>query len=403
MKEIKVLDLFAGCGGLSCGLNKAGFTTKWANEIDRDAAQTFANYHKKTNLFNEDVKIFTQRILDKDKDCPSVGEVDLLIGGPPCQGFSGYNRHRNLDDARNSLAFDFLKIADILNPRAILIENVPGMLSLENGIVAERILGSLEKLGYQSEMGIIQSGNFGVPQNRWRVFIVAFKGLNIGYQFPKLTHNFPRTTLFGATNYKRHILKTVQRPDDLFYDQLLPFCTVADAISDLPSIMNGENFEGSYNSSPQSKLQEHFRENSNAVFNHITVKMGPLNMARIENLPKKNGACWSDLPVDLQPKNLRKYGPTSFNNRFGRLSWDGIFNTIVTKTEPYWGRVIHPADERVLSVRECARAQTFPDDFHFSGGITSCYRQIGNAVPPKVAENLGYSIQEFLTGETNET
>ena len=276
-------------GGLSCGLSKAGFETKWANEIDALAAKTFSHFHNDSVVFNEDIKLFIQRILDNDEKCPGVGEVDLLIGGPPCQGFSGYNRFRNLDDERNSLAYEFLKVADILKPRAVLMENVPGMLSLENGIVVDRILDSLESLGYQPEMGIIQSGNFGVPQNRWRVFIVAFKKSKIEFKFPKPTHDFPRTTLFGAKNYKRYIIKTLSRTDDLFYTKLLPFSTVSDAISDLPPIKNGEEFVGNYSSKPRSEFQEHAREKSTGVVNHITAKMGPLNMERIKNLPQKKG------------------------------------------------------------------------------------------------------------------
>ena len=390
-----VLDLFSGCGGLSAGLIKAGLNVAWANEIDRDAAQSFSKTHANTKMFNEDIKVFTSRILAREKNCPAVGGVDLIVGGPPCQGFSGYNRFRDLNDERNSLAFDFIRLVDILKPQGVLIENVPGMLNLEGGVVFKKILLSLQSLGFETDYGIVQSGNFGIPQNRWRLFIFAHQKKTKKFRFPVGGYEFPKTTLFGAKDHKHAVIKPESRVGDLF-DPLLPYVTVYDAISDLPSFNNGEVADTSYRSEPMSEYQKRLRGTCKIVSNHISPKLGGLHMQRLKSLPRKEGACWSDLPEHLQPKNLKKYGPKSFNNRFGRLSWNGIFNTMVTRVTPYWGRVIHPDDTRLLSVRECARAQSFNDDFIFHGGLTSITKQIGNAVPPFVAEAIGKEIIRFM-------
>jgi DNA (cytosine-5)-methyltransferase 1 len=392
---LEILDLFSGCGGLSSGLAKAGCDVAWANEIDNDAAQSFSTIHPNTKMFNEDIKVFISRVLEGDAQCPSPGKVDVIVGGPPCQGFSGYNRFRELNDERNSLVFDFIKLVDILKPKGVLIENVPGMLNLEKGVVCKRILESLQELSFYTELGIMQGGHFGIPQNRWRLFIFAHREKSKKFSFPTGSYAFPKTTVFGAKDFKSAIIKPHGKISDLF-NPLLPHATVREAISDLPSFNNGELSADVYKFDPSCTYQKLLRGNSIKVSNHLSPKLGSLNIRRIRNLPKKDGVGWSDLPEELQPRNLKKYGPKDFNNRFGRLSWDGIFNTIVTKIEPYWGRVIHPEDERVLSVRECARAQSFSDDCVFHGGITSCTRQIGNAVPPLLAEAIGVEIINFF-------
>ncbi|NBV77887.1 DNA (cytosine-5-)-methyltransferase, partial [bacterium] len=212
--------------------------TKWAAELNPDAAATFKAAHAHAHIWNEDANILLQRCADGEKGTPQKGEVDLLCGGPPCQGFSGYNRYRSPSDPRNSLIETFLAFVELLNPRYVLMENVPGMLQMEEGRTPRLLLRTLEDLNYQTKLGILQAGFYGLAQNRWRVFVVAAKEGESLPSFPEPTHLFPRTTLFGATAFRANVVKPTHDAESLF-SQLAPHTTVGDAISDLPRIPNG--------------------------------------------------------------------------------------------------------------------------------------------------------------------
>lgn len=392
MSQLTCLDLFAGCGGLTIGLAQAGIKVRWANEIDAHAAETYRQSHPGCTVFEEDVNLLYRRLLDRDEDLPRPGDVDLIAGGPPCQGFSGYNRHRHANDPRNSLVESFLDVVEHLKPRYVLMENVPGMLSLDNGRVPALLIASLESLGFEARLGILQVGYYGVPQNRWRVFIVAAAaGLTVP-SFPMPVHAFPRTTIFGATAFRANVVKPPDSKADLFW-QPAPMVTVWDAISDLPEIHNGGGTEEcEYATAPGCTYQQMLRVNSPTVWNHICTRLGELMLARCMAVPKRPGAGWLDLPEELKPKNLLRHGDRRYDNRFGRLHWEGNFNTILTKVEPYWSRVIHPTQDRVISIRESARAQGFIDSVRFFGPQASCYGQVGNAVPPPLGNALGHEI-----------
>jgi DNA (cytosine-5)-methyltransferase 1 len=390
-----VLDLFAGVGGLSHGLEAAGFDVKWANEIDPQASTTFSASHK-AKLWSEDANVFLKRIVEKDDEVPQSGEVDILVGGPPCQGFSGYNRYRSPDDPRNSLVELFLAFVEVLLPRYILIENVPGMLQMENGKVPHLLISVLEKLNYNAHLGILQAGHYGVPQNRWRVFLIAAKRELPLPGFPEPDHSFPKTTLFGATKFRHCVIRTTDKGSNLFRC-LEPNTTVSSAIRDLPEISNGQKTENlDYKTLPLNSYQRALRADSFKVKNHSCKNLGELMMARVRAVPKRPGAGWLDLPEELKPKNLAKHGDNRYNNRFGRLWWDGIFNTIVSEANPYWGRVIHPEQERVISVREAARAQSLPDYMEFFGSLAEQYKQVGNAVPPNFGKAIGIEIRRSM-------
>lgn len=396
MKSITCLDLFAGCGGLSIGLIQAGIKVRWANEINSQAAETYRRSHPGCRVFEEDINILYRRMLDSDKDLPQPGEVDLVAGGPPCQGFSGYNRHRSVEDPRNSLVESFLDVVEHIKPRYVLMENVPGMLSLDKGRVPTLVLAALESLGYDARLGILQAGYHGVPQNRWRVFILAAAiGLKLP-EFPIPMHAFPRTTIFGATAFRANIVKPPNTGSDLFWKPK-PTVTVGDAISDLPKIGNGGGEdELKVLTDPKSSYQRFLRGNCTTIWNHRCNRLGDVMLERCEAIPKRPGAGWLDLPDRLKPKNLLRHGDKRYDNRFGRLHWGGTFNTILTKVEPYWGRVFHPEQDRVISVRECARAQGFPDSVVFFGGTASQYAQVGNAVPPPLARAIAEEIIKVL-------
>lgn len=387
-----VLDLFAGCGGLSLGLEAAGFATRWACEWDADAAATFADSHPSALVYREDANVFLSRTASGEGGTPQPGEVDLLAGGPPCQGFSGYNRYRSPEDPRNSLVETFLAFVELLKPRCVLMENVPGMLQMEGGTTARLIFAALDELGYEVRLGILQAGHYGLPQNRWRVFVFGVRAGERVPEFPAPTHAFPRTTLFGATAFRNHVVAAIDDPQSLF-GRLRPHTTVGDAIRDLPPIENGSGCDrATYPGPPLSPYQAFLRNGCLALDDHMADRHGEVMMERIRAIPRVPGAGWLDLPPKLQPRNLAKHGDDRYGNRFGRLWWEGTFNTIVTLPYPYWGRFIHPEQDRVISVRECARAQGFPDAVKFSGKIKSKYRQVGNAVPPPLACALGREV-----------
>jgi DNA (cytosine-5)-methyltransferase 1 len=391
-----VLDLFSGCGGLSIGIEAAGFSTKWACEWDADAAATFADSHPNARIWVEDANSFLIRTANREEATPKPGEVDLIAGGPPCQGFSGYNRFRGPEDPRNSLVETYLSFVDLLLPRYVLMENVPGMLQMESGKTAQMIIGALESMGYQVKLGILQAGHYGLPQNRWRVFVLAARQGERLPEFPVPTHAFPRTTLFGATAFREHVVSAKDDAQSLF-GRLRAHSTVGDAIRDLPPIENGSGLElAPYSSPPNGAYQAILREGSHIVIDHVAERHGEIMMKRICAVPKHPGAGWLDLPDELKPANLAKHGDRRYENRFGRLWWEGTFNTIVTRAYPYWGRFIHPEQDRVISVRECARAQGFPDTVAFSGKLKSKYRQVGNAVPPPLAKALGLEIMRVM-------
>jgi len=393
VNKLTAFDLFSGCGGLSLGLKAAGFDVRWANEIDGDAAETFVNSAPEVRMANIDANELLRRIEDREPGLPLKGEVDLLAGGPPCQGFSGYNRYRSPDDPRNSLIETFLAFVEVLEPRFILIENVPGMLQMNQGAVPNLITDILDSIGYSSHLGILQAGHFGVAQNRWRVFILASqRGLQLPC-FPEPAYAFPRTIVFGARQFRDHIIKGPTEASEDLFQNIKPGVTVGDAIDDLPAIGNGGGErEMAYQKPAASEFQRSMRQGSILLLDHIAQKQGGIMYERVKAVPKKPGAGWLDLPDHLKPKNLLKHGDNRYPNRFGRLWWDGIFNTIVTRAYPYWGRFIHPTQNRVISVRECARAQGIHDSVRFSGNLYSMYKQVGNAVPPPLAEAIARAI-----------
>lgn len=382
--KINAFDLFAGAGGLSLGMEKAGITVKWANEIDSYACETYRNSHPITTLYEEDANKLLARIIQGEAGLPQPGDVDLIAGGPPCQGFSGFNRFRSPEDPRNSLMETYLGFVDYYKPKYVFLENVPGMLSLGGGSTPRLLLTTLEELGYNTCLGVLQAGYYGLPQNRWRVFIWgAYDNLPVP-SFPRPNYNFPKTTIFGAKHFQENIIKPLKGDKDL-----LPYVNVGDAISDLPSIENGGGLdEVQYISGPLSEYQKMLRNEQGCTYNHVTAKLGDLQFERCLALSNKCGSGWNDLPDNLKPRNLMKYNDGRYPNRFGKLSPNYIFNTILSRPHPYWSAVFHPNQDRVISVRESARAQSFPDRVRFYGNLSSQYQQVGNAVPVLLAYEL---------------
>lgn len=386
-------DLFAGCGGLSVGLRAAGLRTRWANEVWAPAAATYRGSNPGVVLFEEDARRLLARAV-ASKHLLQELAVDLLCGGPPCQGFCGWNRFRSLEDPRNSLVNVFLDFVALLDPRLVLIENVTGILTLGGGAVITGITDALCELGYHVRLLVLQAGAYGVPQNRWRVFVAGSKDRTGLVKPPPPLHAFPRTTVFNATSYRAAVVRPPVEPSESLFGPILPNFTVADAISDLPPLGNGDWLDPAGLRPAVGAYQDMMREGANTVCCHRAARLETINMERVRHL--KPGQSWVDLPENLQPRNLKKSLGNHYPNRFGRLEWTGIFNTITSKPEPYWSRVIHPRDDRVISVREAARAQGLPDRIRFEGTLAQQYAQVGNAVPPPLARALGWEIRRAL-------
>jgi DNA (cytosine-5)-methyltransferase 1 len=391
-----VCDLFAGCGGLTLGFLQAGFRVGWANEIDQAAGSTYELSHPGAIVHREPVEDFFRETAKGSQGYPRTGEVDLLVGGPPCQGFSGYNPRRKKNDPRNTLVDVFLDLVRHLEPKGVLIENVPGMLAFEGGKTPRAILKALSDFGYNTRLMILQAGFYGLPQNRWRVFIAATqKGAELPAP-PQPTHRFPRTTIFGATEFRDHVIRP--QLEGTLFDDLQPTVTVGDAIRDLPMLQNGGDPNGvrEYSGPPASNYAKSLRKRRRSVHNNGCKRLDESNLKRCMALPHNRQVGWLDLPEHLKPANLLRHGDKRYDNRFGRLWWDGTFNTILTQAHPYWGRVFHPTADRVISIRECARAQGFPDSVVFQGGTSAQYMQVGNAVPPPLAKAIATEFLKVL-------
>jgi len=388
IKLMKSVDFFSGAGGLSCGLQMAGFQSILGSDIHPVYAGTFARNHPGTRVITKDIReLSEQDILDLTGLKP--GELDLIAGGPPCQGFSVNAPVRSLDDQRNHLFKDYLRIAKILRPKAILIENVPGLVSLGKGTVVEAIYKHLGKMGYTVNHKILFAGHYGVPQMRFRTIFIALRdGGKV--EFPEPTHNAQAVANF--TGAKELCIKTAP----LFSQHLERQATVWEAISDLPVLSPGEVLNDiEYPVQPQSGLQSLLREGSRRIYNHACAKLGKANLDRLKYIPQ--GGSWRDIPHDLLPAGLQRARRSDHTKRYGRLHPDALCSTILTKCDPHWGSFFHPTQDRAISVREAARIQTFPDRYVFTGNLTEQFEQVGNAVPPLMAKAIGEKIKLLIT------
>ncbi len=384
-----MVDLFSGAGGLSCGLEMAGFRPILANELVPAYAETYRHNHPNTDLIVGDVREVSEANIRKRLGV-AKGEVDLLAGGPPCQGFSINAPIRSLDDDRNHLFKEYIRIAKELLPKAILIENVPGIISMGKGTVVDQIYKEIKELGYSIQHKILFAGHYGVPQMRFRTIFLAVKGGGTEIVFPEPKYDAKAVANFtGAKELCLNILP-------LFQQSLKPQTSVWDAISDLPEIESGsKNDKIRYAcKKPQSQYQEILRNGSDFVYNHSCNNLGKVNIERMKHIPQ--GGSWRDIPFDLLPKGLQRARRSDHTKRYGRLDPEGLCSTVLTKCDPHWGSFFHPTQDRVISIREAARIQSFPDSYHFTGSVTQQYEQVGNAVPPLMANEIGKSIISML-------
>lgn len=388
---MKSIDLFAGAGGLSCGLKQSGFTPLLANELVPQYAETYQLNHPETQVIIGDVRQVCETNLKKMLGVKE-GEIDLIAGGPPCQGFSINAPIRTLDDERNHLFKDFLRVVSSLQPKAVLIENVPGIVSLGKGTVVQQIYAELEALGYKVKHKILFAGHYGIPQMRFRTVFIGIRKHKGEISFPE-----PEFAAKAVANFTGAKELCISIPP-LFYPNLKPQVNVWDALSDLPEIENNQTTSPKkYALKPQNSYQKYLRNDCKKLTAHYCARLAAVNLERLKYIPQ--GGSWRDIPHDLLPDGLKRARRSDHTKRYGRLHPDALCSTVLTKCDPHWGSFFHPTQNRVISVREAARIQSFPDSYLFSGSITQQYEQVGNAVPPLLGKAIGNEIMKML-GET---
>lgn len=388
--KLTCIDLFAGAGGLSEGLEQAGFHSLFASEIVPRYAETYERNHPNAKVCVADIRTVDPKAIRKQLGL-EVEELDLIAGGPPCQGFSINAPVRSGDDPRNHLFREYLRFVDEFKPRAVLIENVPGLVSFEKGKTLHAILDALAELGYGSDVHILGAPFYGVPQMRWRTIILGLRGSIIPQSaWPEPVRHAPIKANFTTTFDGRTIVKRPRPETDA------PFTTIREAIGDLPPLANGER--GSvikdYPTEAQCEYQALMRTGSSGVVNHEAPRLAKINLERLSHI--KQGGNWTDIPYDLLPKGMKSARRSDHTKRYGRPRWNDLASTVLTKCDPHWGAFFHPDQDRAFTVREAARIQSFPDSYVFLGSQAEQYAEVGNAVPPMLACAVGKSLRKIL-------
>lgn len=353
---MNAIDLFAGCGGLSKGFMDAGFNIIVGVDNDEAALRTFAANHDGAKALKADLS--KQETFDEIKRIAGNKSIDVVIAGPPCQGFS-LTGPRNFDDERNKLYLAVIEMVKQYQPKGFIIENVPGMATLYKGTIKDEILRRFTNMGYNITCKILCAADYGVPQLRRRLI---FMGIRKDIGMPK----FP-DAIFNSENYR----------------------TCRDALSDLPSLENDLGAEVSdYVSEPQTEYQKLMRKQCNTLHNHVGTNHTQMVKDTIALVPE--GGNYKDLPEGWGESR-------KFHVAWTRYDGNKPSNTIDTGHRNHF----HYKYNRVPTVRENARLQSFPDDFVFLGTKTQQSRQVGNAVPPLLGEALGKMILEII-GDKNE-
>ncbi|OJV22166.1 MAG: DNA (cytosine-5-)-methyltransferase [Bacteroidetes bacterium 41-46] len=399
-KKYTIASLFSGCGGLDLGFIQAGFEVIWANDFFKEAVETYKYNIGNHIVYGDITKIPSSEIPNK---------FDILLGGFPCQGFSVANTKRSMEDKRNFLYKELLRLIEDKQPKFFVGENVKGLLSMQKGKVINMIVDDFRSLGYNVEYRLIKASDYGVPQHRERVFIIGNR-LGIKNPFPKISH--------GLVN-------------DLYNNSLTPYLSVKDVVGhlsnirtrDLPFELNGKTV---YNHVARTNVSDNFWGRKHQVNQHEICDY-------LKYWRNKSG--WSTKKIDEHFGYAHTAGhwfrkdnnsgsipkPNDWWELKKILGFDDKFDKIVTEFElkeikfeqslriNNWelpsdtitatGPEIHPNRERRMSVRECAIIQTFPDDFVFFGSLGNMYKQIGNAVPvllgKKIAESIKNALDEY--------
>jgi DNA (cytosine-5)-methyltransferase 1 len=332
IKEFNVLELFAGAGGLAVGLEKAGIKCVALNEIDKWACQTLKQNRPNWNVLEGDIKSFDFTKYNN--------KIDIVTGGFPCQAFSYAGKKLGFKDARGTLFYEFARVVKEVNPLICIGENVKGLLSHEKGKTIEGMISILDEIGYNVvPIKVLKAINYKVPQKRERVILVGVrKDIDVKYEYPK-----PHNKIYNLVD----------------------------------ALKKGELYNCNVPKSEGSKYPEHKK-------------------VVLDLVPQKG--YWKNLPIDIQKKYMGKSfylggGKTGIARRIG---WDEPSLTLTCSPAQKQTERCHPEETRPFTVREYARIQTFPDDWKFMGSVSQRYKQIGNAVPCNLAQEIGYSIIKFL-------
>lgn len=374
--NLNVIDLFAGCGGLSLGFEMAGYNIPLAIEKDEWASETYKYNHPKTKVITQDIKEITDllNILPNNKM-----EITGIIGGPPCQGFS-LSGNRDKNDPRNSLFMEFVRFVDHFEPEFFVMENVPGLLSMKTKagkFVKDLIKEEFKKVGYTAEIFKLNAADYGVPQNRVRIFFIGIKN-NEEYNREKMTPKI-----------------TIPKP-----------ITIEQAIMDLPQIQSGEGIEEAEYPCLNTELtdyQKWARGNNTVIKNHIAMKHTERLIKRFSLI--KCGQSVADVAKEHQQRKRGEADKIS-----GKVYSQNNMRPFPDKPAPtiaasFQSNFIHPYLNRNFTAREGARLQSFPDNYIFHGKRTtmsweknlSQYQQIGNAVPPLLAKAVAQSIKNYFS------
>lgn len=352
MKKYNAIDLFCGAGGLSYGFEKAGFNILLGIDNDSKALEVFEKNHKDAKSICGDITQIDYRNI---KSVIGNQRIDIVVGGPPCQGMS-LSGLRNFNDPRNKLYLSYIRLVKEIRPRAFVIENVPGLVSLFDGKIKDSIIEKFTAMGYTVKYQILCASDYGVPQNRKRVIFVGTRE-KIEFQFPEKCAN-----------------------------QI----TCEMALSDLPPLINDLGTEISdYTIPAMNPYQILMRKNSLRVYNHVAAAHSEKVKKIISMVP--DGGNYKNLPEEY--RNSRK-----FHVAWTRFASNKPAPTIDTGHRHHF----HYKYNRVPTVRECARLQSFPDDFIFMGNKTQQFRQVGNAVPPLMAQAIAKQVKMMLEEAENE-
>ena len=344
MHKYKVIDCFCGAGGLSLGFEQAGFEVEYAFDLDESAIKTYQknpNHHHGPSFVRDIYKVSKQSI---EEDLGhELGEIDVVIGGPPCQGFSVQRRGDDVDP-RNQLVLEYVRLLKEIKPKFFIMENVGGILSVRGKPFVKALFENMEAAGYSILQKKLTASDYGVPQARTRVIIVG-----------ELTNG-------AETKF------TYPTPDEG------PKKTVREAITDLMD------------------------KDESTVPNHKADKLSAINLKRIQSITEGQGR--DSLPEELQLECHKKNNGHRHLDTYGRMAWDQPSPTITARFDSFSrGRFGHPVLDRSITLREGARLQTFPDSFEFVGNKVEVARQIGNAVPPVLAERVAEQVKQCLDSE----
>ena len=355
---LRAIDLFAGAGGLTQGFRDAGFTLVQAVEKNPVASATYATNHPDVDVICDDIQgLNPTACMERINVAP--GEITIVIGGPPCQGFSESNRRtRTLDNPTNHLYLDFLRFVECIKPQWVVLENVAGLLTMAKGVVLSRMLTGLEGVGYHAEWRLLNSANHGVPQVRRRLFVIANR---IGVPIPQETDL---------------VTRTLRTP-----------ITVREAIGDLPVLPNGASIDLlEYPSRITSAYQRRMRQGAGRyVSGNLVTRNAAHIRRRYLHIPE--GGNWKDIPPSL----LGNYTDRTrcHTGIYHRLHWNRPAKVIGNFRK---NMLVHPNQDRGLSIREAARLQGFRDTYRFVGTIGPRQQQVADAVPPVLAEAVARAI-----------